>query len=305
MSRYVERAEHVSRILKINANLLMDVGELEPEMLDDQWKSVLRIVGVTDLPAGPGMMGERVARHLTFDETNPNSVVMCLEKARENARSVRSEISAEMWEHLNQMYWTLESGEARQRFDEQPEEFYNAIMLGSMLFQGLTDQTLTHDQRWMFSQLSKSLERVDITCRILDVKFDALSLAEDLLEDSLWNIQWMSVLRMCCSIEAYRRQFLGDLDPAKIASFLILEDSFPRSIRYNVEAALESICHIRKVTSPNSLDPAEKILGKLAARLEYAEPADILQGGVRPYLAEIRTEALQASAIVQQTYFLK
>ena len=46
------------------------------------------------------------------------------------------------------------------------------------------------------------------------------------------NIHWMAVLRSCCSIEAYRRQHVGDMDPLRVASFLILERDFPRSIRF-------------------------------------------------------------------------
>jgi uncharacterized alpha-E superfamily protein len=154
MSRYVERAEHVARVLKITTNLLMDVGDLGEEMLDRQWRSLIQIAGSAVEPAGPEAFGVRVSRWLTFDPLNPVSLYSCISSARENARAIRSEISAEMWEQINSLYWTIRSEESRVRFEESPEDLYNSAMVGSMLFQGVTDQTLDHDQRWRFVQLA-------------------------------------------------------------------------------------------------------------------------------------------------------
>ena len=66
-----------------------------------------------------------------------------------------------------------------------------------------------------------------MTCRIIRARYEAIEQAQDEFDSPLLNIQWMAVLRMCCSIEAYRRQFSGDLDPLTIAGFLTLEDNFP------------------------------------------------------------------------------
>ncbi len=309
MSRYIERVEHVARILKINTNILMDVGDVDEAMRSQQWQNILQIGHPGAKPAEAAAagrpIGEFVPEHLTFDPTNSSSILSCIATARENGRAIRSEISAEMWEQLNQRYWWITSDEARTRFEEQPEEFYNTIIAGSMLFQGITAQTLAHDQRWMFIDLGKSMERIDITARIVEARYKALHAVEDDMEDSLWNIQWMAVLRMCCSIEAYRRQFPGDFDPLKVAGFVILEDQFPRSIRYSVGRCFEAMQGIRRATGNNSLDPAERIFGKLAARLAYADLAEIASVGVEQYLRTIQLEVAQANGIIQQTYFQK
>lgn len=305
MSRYVERAEHIARVLRINTNLLMDVGDLEPETVERQWRSVMQIAAMRGDPPGTGNLGERVVRSLTLDSSNPTSLISCLSAARENARAIRSEISNEMWEQINSMYWSIRSDETRQRLIEQPEELFYWIALGSMTFQGLTDQTLDHDQRWMFAQLAKSLERIDMTCRIVEVRYDALQEDESMLDAPLRNIQWMAVLRMCCSIESFRRQVATDLDPLRVVAFLVLEDNFPRSVRFNVDQALKAMNGIRHATMPGSIDPAEKILGRLAATLTYANPTEIDSRGVNEYLHEILIESRAASTAVQQTYFLK
>ena len=308
MSRYVERAEHVARLLLVHSNLLVDVGDLAPKFPQWQWQSVLRVMHMPDLPepAEPSAppLSQRIAQHMTFDPNNANSIISSLTRARENARAVREIISAEMWESLNTLYWAVRGDDAPTRFEDSPDDFYRSVMNGSMLFQGLTDQTLAHDQRWLFTQLGKYFERIDVTCRVLESKFGLLRSAETILETALRNIHWMAVLRSCCSLEAYRRRHLADIDPMRIATFVILEQSFPRSIRYCVRMAHEAAREIRSGITPHAPSPAERVLGRLDARLEYAEPGEIAAAGLAPYLQAVQSDVADAALALQKSYFL-
>ncbi len=304
MTRYIERAEHVARICWVNSNLLVDVGDLAPALQDRQWESVLTIfhlpvVVPADTPAGPWMR-----QYMTFGRDNPNSIYTCLTRARENARGIRELISSEMWENLNSLYWSIQSDETARQFDESSDDFFRSIMTGSLMFQGLTDQTIPHDQRWMFAQLGKYLERVTVTCRVIETKFDILRRAETLLEAPLRNIHWMAVLRSCCSIEAYRRNHVGDMDPLRVAAFLLLESSFPRSVRYGVHHAHQAISRLRSEINPLNIDNAERILGRLDTQLEYAEMDEILSRGLPSYLQEIQSQVSEVAMAVQKAYFL-
>ena len=305
MSRYVERAEHIARLLLINSNLLMDVGDLAVNLQQREWQSVLASVRAdpAGIPGGEGSLGSRVAQFLSFDPDNPSSLLCCLSRARENARGIRENISLEMWESLNTLYWSISADEARARFDESPDDFYRQVMAGSMVFQGLTDQTLAQEQGWLFIQLGKFLERVDVTSRIIETKFNVLP-GERMQEGGLRTIHWMAVLRSCCSIEAYRRNYVGDMDPLRVASFLILERNFPRSIRYGVGKAHDAIAAIRREVNALAIDPAERILGRLYAQLEYAELSEILSEGLPIYLQRIQTQVAEAALAMQKSYFL-
>jgi uncharacterized alpha-E superfamily protein len=305
MSRYVERSEHVARLLLVNSNLLMDVGELAPTLQQRQWQSVLTVARAdANFPAAEGAMGPRVVQHMAFDTANLNSLVNCLTRARENARGVRENISAEMWECLNTLYWFIKGDEGRARFEESPDDFYRHIMNGSALFQGLTDQTLTHDQGWHFAQIGKYLERIDVTSRVIEAKFGLLRTADNLLAGALRNIHWMAVLRSCCALESFRRKHVGDLDPMRVASFLILEREFPRSIRFAVDRAHCAIRSIRSDVNPLAIDIAERILGRLDAQLEYGEIAEILTEGIPAYLQKIQDGIAEAAMALQKAYFL-
>jgi uncharacterized alpha-E superfamily protein len=311
MSRYVERSEHIARLLLVHSNLLVDVGDLTPQLQEQQWHSVLTIMRSGSMPAPPDKadpnaiaLGHRIARYMTFDRENMNSLVSCLTRARENARSIRENVSAEMWESLNTLYWSINSDDAAARFEDSPDDFYRQIMTGSFLFQGLTDQTLGHEQRWLFTQLGKYLERIDVTARLLEVKFSILMSAEVQMDSALRNIHWMAVLRSGCSIEAYRRRNLADMDPLRVASFLLLERKFPRSVRFCVGKAHEAIAAVRAEVNPVGIDPAARILGRLDAQLEYAEPSEILLEGLPAYLQRIQTNVAETAAAVQKSYFL-
>jgi uncharacterized alpha-E superfamily protein len=245
-----------------------------------------------------------VQQSLTFDEKNPNSLISCLTRARENARGIRENISAEMWESLNTLYLSIRSEDTRHRFEESPDSFYRGIMTGSMLFQGLTDQTLAHDQRWQFAQLAKHFERADVTCRVIETKHWILSNNEVLADSAIRNINWMAVLRSCCAIEAYRRRYLGDMEPMNVVSFLLLERDFPRTVRYCVRAAYSAISQVRAGIKPSGVDAAERVLGRLDAQLEYAEMDEILNQGLPAYLENIQTAIAEAAMAVQKAYFL-
>jgi uncharacterized alpha-E superfamily protein len=305
MSRYIERAEHVARLLLVNSNLLVDVGDLDPDLQERQWQSVLTIMRSPARESSNGSAtGGQIPLYMTFDPDNPNSLLTCVTRARENARGIRENISAEMWEAINTLYWSIRGDDARARFEESPDDFLRQVMNGSMLFQGLTDQTLDHDQRWLFTQLGKYLERIDVTCGIIETRYGILKNAERKLEGALRNIHWMAVLRCCCSLEAYRRHYLGDMDPLRVASFLILERNYPRSIRYSVAMAHEAIASIRAEVSPLAIDPAERILGRLDAQLEYAEMGEVLTDGLPAYLQKIRNQIGETALAVQKAYFL-
>jgi uncharacterized alpha-E superfamily protein len=304
MSRYVERAEHVARIMWVNSNLLIDVGDLAPALQEQQWKSVLTIFHVEAEAPGEGSLGPRMMQHMTFSAKNPNSIFNCLTRARENARGIRELISSEMWESLNTLYWSIRAEDAASRFMDNSDDFFRSIMTSSHMFQGLTDQTIAHDQRWLFAQLGKYLERVTVTCRVVETKYEILRTAESMLESPLRNIHWMAVLRSCCSIETYRRMHVGDMDPLKVAAFLILEKTFPRSVRYSVHRAHEAIECLRAEINPLTIDNAQRVLGRLDTQLEYAEMAEILVQGLPAYLQRIQSDVAEAALAVQKAYFL-
>jgi uncharacterized alpha-E superfamily protein len=311
MSRYVARAEHVSRLLVETASLLTDIGDVAPALRREYWRDVLRVLALDHgeiadelLDGRDDELARRVCGFMTFDDDNPSSLLSCITLARENARSIRENISGEMWENLNTLYWSLQGDDAQARFEDSAQEFYRQVLLGAMLFAGLTDQTLAHGQGWFFTQIGKSLERLDLVCRTIAARASLLKRADIAIEADGRNIHWMSLLRNCGSLESYRRIHVGDMDPASVVSFLVLERRFPQSVRYCVHHAHDAAMRVRSEIDPHTFDPAVRILGRLNTQLEYADVDEIERMGLLAYLGQIRSTASDAAEALHKAYFI-
>jgi uncharacterized alpha-E superfamily protein len=314
MSRYIERAEHIARILMVSVDSLTGAGELEEELSHQAVVDVLKITWQEhklpelvrpDHTPMQALMG--VAKYMALDPSNPISLMSCLTKARENARSIRESISNEMWEQLNTLYWSLRADDAMSRFDDSPQEFFRQMMTGSLLLQGLADQTIDHGQVWLFIQLSKYLERADMTCRILLAKFQTLHRMDALasVDPAGRVIHWMAVLRACCSIEAYRRANVGEIDPGLVAGFILFEPTFPRSVHFCIHHALEAVDRIRSVLAADAGRDAQRRLGRLFAELQYSRAAPTQDKGLLAFLEQIRNSAADASIAVQEQWLMR
>jgi uncharacterized alpha-E superfamily protein len=79
-----------------------------------------------------------------------------------------------MWEQINRLYLFMRSDSGKKILRSSPFEFFKRITVGSHLFQGITDATMTHGEGWDFIRIGKLLERADCTSRMLDVKYHIL-----------------------------------------------------------------------------------------------------------------------------------
>ena len=300
MSRYIERAENVARFVDVTLNLMLDL----PDRSEGQWQPLVDITGDTEgFAARYGEATQRnVIQFLTFDPENVNSILSCLRAARENARSVREVISSEMWEQLNQSYLMI-SGAARTRgYLSDPQELFASVKLGSQVFAGVTDATMTHGEGWHFCLLGRKLERADKTSRILDVKYFLLLPTAQDVGTTIDDVQWAAVLRSASAFEMYHKRH-GRISPARIAEFLLLDREFPRAIHFCLAVARESV-HAITGTPPGMFrSPVERVLGLLCSELAYAEIDGIIANGLHEYLDELQTKMNQVGQHIQETFF--
>src|SRR5690349_1304787 len=126
LSRYVERAENNARMLDVNLQLLPDAQGTNTVNLNQHWESIIYSLEDTNLfqELYPELTGEAVVDFVTFERRNPNSIYSCFSRARENARTVREQISTEMWEQLNRIFLRFRSGEAQRLYRSSSYEFF-------------------------------------------------------------------------------------------------------------------------------------------------------------------------------------
>ncbi len=301
MSRYIERAENVARFIDVNHNLSLSFqGDFNP-----QWAPLIYTTGDEELFEefyGTGSYDQRhVFQFLTFDTRNPNSILSCLTQARENARSVRENLTTVMWEEINKFFLQVRGAAARPVLT-QPFDFLNTIKRSSHVVWGATDATMSHGEGWHFSRIGRLLERADKTSRILDVKYFILLPDPNDVGTPMDAVQWGSLLESTSALQMYRK-FHGRIVPLKVADFLILDRLFPRSMHYCIIRVEESLHAVTGSAEGGFSNPAEKKVGRLKAELDYTHIDDVIGQGLHQFIDRFQVELNEVGLAVDQSFF--
>jgi uncharacterized alpha-E superfamily protein len=206
-----------------------------------------------------------IARELTFSLENPGSILTCVNRARNNARSIRGTISQVMWRAINGLYWQLRDPEVEAAAERSPHDLYQAVESGVRLLQGACDTTLPRDETWWFIKAGRMLERAEKTCRILETQTRALAAEQD---PSVVNLEWAGVLRCCEAIETFSRLHASRVDRDRTLEFLLFDRHFPRSVRFCFEKLNEAQGVIGIDQPAGEL---ESIIGRTLAELRYPD----------------------------------
>jgi uncharacterized alpha-E superfamily protein len=286
MARYIERAEHTARIIGVQLNLILDQTALSA---DDRWSRILESLGDPEIPGDERDPGA-LTRALLYDPACHGSITTAMNLARENCRQVRNQISSEMWEQLNRLYHMVRRDSADHRYSI-PLEFLLKVDEGVHLFHGITDSTMSHNEAWQFIQIGRFLERATNTATLLDVHFR---------HRSDHHMEWIGLLRSCTAFEAYCRARTADVRPDWALEFLLLDDTFPHSVRFSVDRVRAGLATL---TGPGELDERlGRIVGRLQASLRFIDIDEVMEAGVRDRLKEIQQQCEQIHDAVQETY---
>lgn len=304
MSRYIERAENNARILDVNLQLLLDLGSQSEAEIMDHWAPVIASLEETELFDSLYEKPSRksVTQFVTLQKKNPNSIFSCLSHARENARTTREQISSEMWEQINRLYLFMQSDSAKRLLRTSPHEYCRRVIAGSHLFQGITDATMTHGEGWEFIRIGALLERADCTSRIVDVKYHILLPSDETVGGNIDTIQWMAVLKSCSALEAFCKLYVGQVDPWKVAEFLITHSAFPRSIRFCIDSLDAALHRISGGPETHFANEAERLSGRLRSEVDYVTIGEIFEFGLHQYLGAIQERLVEVSDAMYATY---
>lgn len=288
MGRYVERTEHTARVLNVQTHLAL---EESPKNRGRRVKYVLNALRQPELSVGSF---EEAAVILTLDAQNPASVRSCVRVARENARQIRERIASEMWEQVNRLHLHVSDPDRSKDLLDQPHEFYAGVLIGTHLFNGLTDSTMSHDQGWQFIQCGRWLERAGLLVSLLDT----------FLREEATNryLDWLGLLKCCTAFEAYRKKIGSDLDPVSVGEFLILSETFPHSLRFAVIELRRSLQGLAQETENRKTRELDRVLGKMHHDLEYARAEEVVSGDLSVYFERFRQDLQRVHHLLHRLY---
>jgi len=293
-ARYVERAEDVTRLLDVDYHALLDAHVADH---GEAWHRLVSLLGedAAYREHYEAFTAQNVAEWLLWHDGNPNAVVSCVTIARENARSVREQISGEMWEAINGLFLLV--GRANRRaVTRGPHAFFEQVRNGAHRFQGCADATMTHGEPYEFIQLGLHLERAATTVRVVRSRYPlAVALAED---DPARAYELIALLKSCSAFEAYVKRHGATFEPLDIAEALIRSGQFPRAALYCLRTCAEAVARIA-----GHQGAPQRVLGRLCADIEYGETGDASGAGVAATLGELLAGIHRAGDALTKAFF--
>lgn len=292
MARYTERAGNVARGLSVTRRMAATARALGTE--GAEWRSLLVASGCDPGFREKGAEPTQAAavQYLVHEQDNPSSIRSCIEAARHNGRTVRTALTVDMWEVLNDTWNALRATPDGATEDERLPGFLGWVRERVMLFNGAANDTMLRDEAWRFVHLGTMLERADNTARLLDVKHGLLAPEADGAVD---YVQWQSILRSVSALRAYQWLFRDRLRPERIAELLILRPEMPRSLlacHAGVGTTLEAIA----AGQGGRTGECHRLAGELTARLQFGRMDGILESGLHAFL----TEMIEATSTLGQ-----
>ena len=288
MARYMERAESTARLLTMGQRMAILPGAT----MRDEWRSVAQVTDCEEVFGKDAVIREAdIVEHLILNPDNPSSIRACLTQARQNGKSVRTALTQEMWESLNEGWRKLETYgvvEARRDFAELVDWVKNR----AMMFRGATESGHLRNEGHDFLRTGGALERAQMTLRLLDVKYYVLLPETEVVGGHRDHYQWTSVLHALSGSRAYHHVYGGSYSPAQVTDFIMLNRQFPRSVLYcfdQLAYRLQRLAHWHGQRTPANLRSEEMV-----EALSGANSGDIFRKGLHE---TIQSKLAQCNAL--------
>jgi uncharacterized alpha-E superfamily protein len=300
LSRYVERAENMARLLEVGYRMSLTsrresggsehlISMLQAAEVDEEFAQKHKVADVAN-----------VSQFMLFDETNPSSVRSCLLAARTNARSVRTALTTDMWESLNSAWLEFSDIDPREATGSRLIELLQWVKQVSHRYRGALLSTFLRDDGYAFSQIGNFVERADNTARILDMKYYVLLPRTDLIGGDVDIQQWTLILRAASAHRSYQHVYHDRYKAWNIADFLILRPEMPRSLIFSVgwiNRTLDMLAEIYGGTSPSHAAVAD-----VTAMLEDNSMDRIFAYGLHEFLTEFIARNNKVTEALAESY---
>ena len=299
MSRYIERADGIMRMLKVNYTASLDKSSTSVFT----WKPVLKLFTFLEEEkiTSIELDSKAVMHFMIIDKQNENSLLNIITRARENARGVQDHITLEVWGCINDFYHLVRQERIADLLKkEEVIQVLDELMQQNLLFYGTADITMPREQGWWFMMIGKSMERALQTVDLLNVKFSDLSYNINTPADTPY---WKYLLMSASGYELYVKTYRSGLNGENVLQLMVLNEDFPRSVLYSLQ---EACFYFKKVRSDRNIDNFNKVdflLGRLKSRIEYSTLESINEVGLLFYLEDIRSDLFSITNALNTYYF--
>jgi len=301
MSRYVERAENMARLLEVGYRISLMPGAIEGHRED--WRSTLQSAACAASydEKYDELTAANVINYLLFDLDNSSSIKSCLMTARNNGRGVRTALTRDVWESINSTWNEFLQITPESVSTARLPEFLEWIRQRSMAFRGALLGTMLRTDNYYFSQLGNFIERADSTARILDVKYYILLPRPSDVGSELDVQQWGQILRSVSAHRSYRWFYRDSrYRPWLVSEFMILREEMPRSLRFSyqwINTALHGLADLYGKRSE-----CHDLASQRLTALKQGSMDDIFKDGLHEFLQDFINENARLSQMIARSY---
>lgn len=296
MARYLERAENTARLVNVYREIMLDL----PKGVGVEWRQLVEITGTeTYFEPRYRTSGERnVLKFVLLDQNNPSSVMSCLAGARENVRTTRDLVPTEGWEHVNELYMYGKKKFGGDKLPARLHEVLSEIVMRCQQIVGLLAGTMSHGDAYQFARIGRSLERADMTTRIIDVGSTTLIAPGEELP-RLENRLWMDLLRSLSAYQMYRQTVRRRITGPDAVTFLLRDPQFPRSALHGLNTIQRSLTLLPRSDAPL------RVVARTQRRLAETDVDGLFQNELHEHMDELQAEFGDIHDHIVSAWFLQ
>jgi uncharacterized alpha-E superfamily protein len=301
LARYIERAENVSRVVTVGSRMASIARSLGSN--GNEWLSTLIATG-----SEAGFFAkyseatqDEVIDYLVRDLENPSSILASIETARRNARAVRTALSADMWDALNETWLGLREMNLELSSSRNLLQFLDWVRARSQLFNGAYNSTMLRNDAFYFTRLGTFMERADNTARILDVKYYVLLPSHEGVGGALDYYQWQAILQSVSALRAYHWVYHDRLKPWLIGELLLLRPEMPRSLISCYDQITQYLDLLASAYG-GGRGECHRLAGAMHARLRYGRIQDIFRSGLHEFLTDFIDRSIDLGKEISAHY---
>ena len=296
MFRYLERAENLARLVDTGQRIALTRDE------GSEWGSVLQTAAAQSAYEvhHDDTTSDQVVDWLLRGKDNPTSVLACMEAARTNGRVVRTALTREVWEAVNEGWMKTRDILSRRVAVRDLPTVLQTIRQRSAFVRGTLHGTMLRDDAYDFARLGTFLERADATARLLDVKYYVLLPSAAGVGSAVDNAQWEMILRGVSAESAFRMIHGQGWGARDIARFLILDGRMPRSLSFCYDKIGSNLGYLEREYGLRQ--PSHDLAEAMCRDLARASVERIFEDGLHEFLQDFTHRNARLAAQIETDF---
>lgn len=296
MDRYMERSYGLLNLIKTNYNSTLDTGDY------DSWNGILKsYMGIDKNISNENYQDSiSVIEYMIFNNSNPNTLINMITKARENARSVQEHISREIWVAVNKYFLKITDKKFYKYYKKNdPIDFINELTQFHHIYYSVADISQERGNAFCFMNLGKYFERILQSIDFLNVKIDILESNENNLNESYF---WKNLLISIGGYQLYIKTYKSIFNVENIIEMITINQFFPRSIKFSVDKLYSHITRLNEFNKPET-NSLTFLTGKMKNELTYTSISSIKEEGLKNFVYKIQYDLNSISNEINNIYF--